>query len=156
MMRIVIDSLVAVMLAAVLAGVVFYERTEESLENESAEARASVTRITRQAKLHAVMGQTQVNERGHATSISPEWFAGSLPENPLLNDAHPWLEVASPSQKTLSHPPDRVARDTRTAKFWYNPANGQVRARVPMTVSDERALALYNRVNDSQLSSLFE
>ncbi|RMD62322.1 MAG: hypothetical protein D6824_06910 [Planctomycetota bacterium] len=50
----------------------------------------------------------------------------------------------------------RVAVDESVASFWYNPGTGAVRARVPATVSDQRAVELYNRVNNTSLRSIFE
>jgi hypothetical protein len=38
--------------------------------------------------------------------------------------------------------------------FWYNPALGVVRARVPRTLSDAEALELYNEVNGTRLQEL--
>jgi hypothetical protein len=49
-----------------------------------------------------------------------------------------------------------MAFDRSIAAFWYNPANGVVRARVPVTISDQRATELYNRINGVFLTSIFE
>jgi hypothetical protein len=40
--------------------------------------------------------------------------------------------------------------------FWYNPALGIVRARVPRTLSDADAIDTYNRVNGTAIRSLVE
>lgn len=68
----------------------------------------------------------------------------------------PWLEVAPAADADLLHPRVRVTIDEGLAAFWYNPFQGVVRARVPVLVSDTDATALYNRVNGTSLSSIFE
>jgi len=40
------------------------------------------------------------------------------------------------------------------AMFWYNPARGVIRARVPRTLSDADAVALYNDVNRTKVVEL--
>jgi len=155
-MRLIVDSLVAVMLSAILAAVVFSNREEKAGQEQVQAARDAIHAITRQIKLKVALGEVELNERGHATAIDPEWFEGRLPENPYVGDGHPWLEIAGVAQIDMDHPPNRLATDYAVAKFWYNPANGTVRARVPATVSDARALALYNSINDCNLQKLFD
>jgi hypothetical protein len=41
------------------------------------------------------------------------------------------------------------------AAFWYNPYQGILRARVPVMISDEESLSVYNRINSSSLTSIF-
>ena len=55
----------------------------------------------------------------------------------------------------LTHPFIRCDVSGAAAEFWYNPYLGIVRARVPYLRSDRETLALYNDVNDCELSSLF-
>lgn len=154
-MRIVIDSLVAMMLAGILAGVVLHNRTRDTEQQNLELTRDNVAYIQRQIMLQAALGKAEVNERGYPTNVDPEWFGAQLPENPLLSDAHPWLEVAGLSQVGFEHPVDRVAIDRRAAKFWYNPSNGIVRARVPADISDSDALRTYNTINSCELPTLF-
>jgi hypothetical protein len=62
--------------------------------------------------------------------------------------------VASEEDAGADHPRDPMAAGPGLAQFWYNPSKGVVRARVPDDVSEATALRLYNRVNDSHLTSL--
>ena len=84
-----------------------------------------------------------------------EWFAEGLPAHPLIELGHPWLEVASVRQSDHVHPEVCIAHDSSVAKFWYNPGTGVVRARVPSGLTKDNALALYNRINQSELTSLY-
>ena len=88
--------------------------------------------------------------------FDPAWFEHDRPVNVLLGSAHPWVEIAHEDQSHLKHPIDPVAHDRKQAQFWYNPSSGQVRARVPARPSDQTTLDLYNLINNSHLTSLFD
>ena len=87
--------------------------------------------------------------------IDPDWFEGDLPENPLVGPEHPWVEIAPIADKARLHPSRLTTSLASVASFWYNPYNGVVRARVPVGISDARALDVYNEVNDCELETLF-
>lgn len=154
-MRLFMDSMVALMLAAILAVVVLYNRSTNDAMAQREFARAEVRRFTQQIALQTALSQVQRNERGYPASVDVEWFAGKLPANPLLDIDHPWLEVAGAEQHDLLHPPERSAGSAVLAKFWYNPSNGLVRARVPTGLSDAATLQMYNFINDCELPELF-
>jgi hypothetical protein len=154
-MRIFIDAVVGLMLVALLAGAVWYKRTDQADRQLRETTRAEVRRFQQQIALQSTLAKVAHTDRGYPESVNPEWFQGVLPANPLLDTMHPWLELADATQKTLLHPPDRVAHDEKSAKFWYNPYLGVVRARVPVQVSDTATLELYNYVNDCNLPDLF-
>jgi hypothetical protein len=46
-----------------------------------------------------------------------------------------------------------MAIDNSVASFWYNPYQGVIRARVPIVISDRKAL--YNSVNRTRLDSIY-
>ena len=154
-MRLFMDSMVALMLAAIFAVIIFYNRSASDAQAQQELARAEVRRFQQQIALQTALSQVQRNERGYPSSVDVEWFAGKLPANPLLDIEHPWLEVAGAEQRDLMHPPERSAMSPILAKFWYNPSNGIVRARVPAGVSDAATVAVYNYVNDCELPELF-
>jgi hypothetical protein len=112
-------------------------------------------RFQQQIALQYALARVERNERGYPVTVDPEWFQGQLPANPLLGPEHPWVEIASPEQKELLHPQERVASGKTSAKFWYNPHMGIVRARVPGGMSDAASVELYNYVNDTSLPNLF-
>lgn len=155
-MRLMIDSLVAIMLVMILAGVVLHVQQDRTRSAQSEEVRNNVRWIKREFQLKTVLKEVELNEHGHPLTVDPTWFEGKLPDNSLLGKGYPWMEIASAGQKDLAHPMNPVATDFSIAKFWYNPANGAVRARVPATISDEDALEMYNFINDCQLTTLFQ
>jgi type II secretory pathway pseudopilin PulG len=154
-MRIVLDSLAALMLCGILAGVVLQTRSERRLEDKIELARAEVERFQSQILLQAALEKGQLSQRGYPKTVEVEWFAGNTPANPLLGPSHPWVEIADETQRDLLHPTNRMAFDAQVAQFWYSPYTGVVRARVPSDVSDVTALRLYNRVNGTNLASLY-
>lgn len=157
-MRWAIDSLVALMISGVVAGVVLYYRNTEQEGKHRETLRSDVTRFNNQVILQSALGRVEISVRGFPMTIDPEWFNednGSLPENPMMEGNHPWVEIAGVDQADLTHPPVRVAFDSTSAKFWYNPYTGNVRARVPAGLSDAETLNLYNYVNSCDLADLF-
>ncbi len=154
-MRVILDSLVALMLIGILSGVVLYTHAGRRLEDKIELARAEVERFQSQIMLQAAMEKIEMSQRGYPASIDAAWFAGNLPMNPLIGPSHPWVEIAGESERDLQHPRNRIAFDLGAAQYWYSPYTGVVRARVPAEVSDARALRLYNRVNGSHLVDLY-
>jgi hypothetical protein len=154
-MRLLIDSLVAVMLAALLAAIILSHRSDQERYRDVEVATLDLHRLQREIYLQAALGAVPLSERGFPVTVDPEWFESGLPRNPLLGPDHPWLEVAGAAQQHLTHPPQRMAADRSTAKFWYNPYQGVVRARISSELSEAEALTLYNQVNGCRLPHLF-
>jgi hypothetical protein len=154
-MRLFLDTVVALMLLALLAGAMYYNKSDQTDKRDKEVVRADVKRFQQQIALQSTLAKVVRNERGYPELIDPDWFQGLLPSNPLLDMGHPWLEIAGPEQKNLIHPMDRVAVTKASAKFWYNPQQGVVRARVPAEISDAAAVDLYNFINDCNLPDLF-
>jgi hypothetical protein len=143
----VIDVLVVGSAAAAL--VTALHLYESKLEEQSVvdATRAALSTIRSEMGIHAAVGDVELNEFGHPTVIDPSWF-GSTPANNLLAKGNaPWLEVAHPGEYDRNHPNDPTFRGGRGAMFWYNPARGIVRARVPDQTTDEATLSLYESIN---------
>ncbi len=155
-MRLLIDTLIALMLTGLLAGVVVHNRATRDMEDTVELARAEVSRFKSQILLQAALERVELTKCGYPATVDVEWFVGDLPVNPLLGPGHPWLEIANQLQADLEHPEIRTAADHGVAQFWYSPYRGHLRARVPAGTSDATALQLYNRINDCQLTSLFD
>lgn len=155
-MRLMMDTLVALMLMALLGGVMWYKRADQTDTHQRESTRAEVRRFQQQISLQAALATVQHNERGFPATVDPQWFMGDLPDNTLLTNEHPWLEVAGPEEKDLVHPRLCVATSSTIAKFWYNPSNGILRARVPVTISDKAAIDLYTFVNECGVPDLFK
>jgi hypothetical protein len=153
-MRLVLNILIGLMVIMLLAGVA-WQRSERSLQRQHIEqTRHEVAQFHRVIALQSALNNIERSSRGYPLAIDPEWFDGELPTNPLLTPSHPWLEIAHPDQGNLFHPPVRAAISHHDARFWYNPANGIVRARVPRAASDAATLRLYNTVNGTKLTAL--
>ena len=155
-MRLMMDTLVALMLIALLGGVMWHNRTGQTETQQRESTRAEVRRFQQQLALQNALATVQFNAHGHPDTIDPQWFMGDLPDNALLSDEHPWVDVAGPDEKDLIHPRQCVATSVDLAKFWYNPHNGIIRARVPVAISDKAAIALYTFINECPVPDLFK
>lgn len=155
-MRALVDFITLAMLLALLGGVAWHQRAQSRERETIAGVREDVRRIERELRRRAATGDIEVNGRGWPTTIDPGWFTDEAPINRLLPVDRPWLEIAPPEHADLVHPLVRQSYDRTVAAFWYNPALGVVRARVPVTLSDRHATELYNTINGVSLSSIFE
>lgn len=144
-------------LLGLIAGSVYLARRSADDDSLLDRSRHSVRRFEQVVKLRASTSpEYDTQRRGFPAVIDLTWFDGDAPRNPMLGKEHPWLEIAGPEQAEMQHPAVRQAVDGTYAGLWYNPYQGVVRARVPVMISDEQALATYNFVNGSQVRSLFD
>jgi hypothetical protein len=153
MMRLAIDALVVAMVLAIIGGFVLTQRSGNQQTERLETTRDAVKRFQDEITIRSALEESDGVH--HPASVDPAWFEGNLPMNLLIGDNAPWVEIAGSSEATLVHPQNRIALGNRTARFWYNPVLGIVRARVPANISDAEALEWYNYVNGSALDSLF-
>lgn len=148
------------MLALALAGAIgafAYQRAAIAREQMLIDqTRDTVLAIEQRIRYLKAMEEIELNELGWPEVVDPRWFKGQPPRNNMLGARHPWLEVASTLEYALDHPVQRVAINESLAGLWYNPAKGIVRARVPQTLSDEKTIEIYNRINGSSITELFD
>jgi hypothetical protein len=154
MLRRIVDIAAVVAVTGILGLVGWHSYTQYEERSEVRRMPGELRRFEQVLALQAASGQTQINTRGWPLTISPEWFGSDPPRNALVSHDRPWLEVASPEQADLADPVVRMTIDRSVAAFWYNPFRGIVRARVPMQISDDRSLALYNAVNGRSLNTI--
>lgn len=154
-LRRIVDTVTVLAAVGVVAGFAAREVDRRQREGQIRDVADAVRRFELTLKLHAATEQTDVNARGWPVWVDPAWFEGDPPRNTLVSGSRPWVEVATPEQAHLLHPPTRVVMSDDEAAFWYSPYQGVVRARVPMTMSDEGTLELYNTVNRSDLTSIY-
>lgn len=156
-MRILVCSILS---AAMLGGTytaVNWRRSSDAVEDGTLSAAiGGRLSLEREVRIRAAMKEVELNPMGWPKTIDPGWFAANPPRNPYVTSDHPWVEVASAEQSSLVEPPIRQALTSDVAAYWYNPANGVIRARVGATVTDEGAIELYNRLNATSVDSLFE
>ncbi len=158
-MRWLLDIVALVTALGILAGVMVMQRQQGDREEQVDHIRADLRQLVLEIKYRAATGKAELNSRGWPVTVSPAWFDDrpTVPRNTLLDGAaRPWVEVASADEAMLQHPPVRMAVSDGMAGFWYNPYQGVVRARVPVMVSDDDAVNLYNRINDCALTSIFQ
>ena len=152
-MRLVIDSLIALMLVGILAVVMIHYRSSRTRITDLSKIHAALAILHEQAAFQAALGIVERTDAGYPDHVSPDWFEGTVPVNTLLVDKHPWIDVAPPGDRS-DQPPDPVIRRAEQAGFWYNPARGVFRARVMPEATDALTLEVYNRVNGTGLSRL--
>lgn len=155
-MRLLVNLLIALMLLGILTGVMVHRGYQQQEQQQQDDARDDVRRLQREVMLQSTLRKVELGESGFPLTINPGWFEEGLPQNNLISQAHPWLEIAHEDHRHLQHPPVKIAAERNVARFWYNPYNGRVRARVPGAMSDAAALRTYNYINDSNVTTLFE
>lgn len=157
MVRGVIEGLTVLAIAGLIGGMYYLKSEEDKATRQSDEVAAEVQRFRGELSLRAASGlATERNPRGWPVTVDPKWFDDRPPRNDLLSSDRVWVEVAPEHHAKLQHPPVRIALDRTFASFWYNPYLGIVRARVPLMLSEEESLALYNKINSVSVESLYE
>ncbi len=153
-MRLLIDSLIALMLLGILAAVLLHHHDQQEHLRQIRAVHEALADLEDQALFRgALIGNSQSQAERFPPAISPTWFDHGLPDNLLVPGRQPWIDVA-PESDDNDNPPDPVLTRPTQAKFWYNPSRGIFRARVPRQFSDQATLDLYNLVNGTYLRSL--
>ena len=145
-----------VLLSGTIAAWSWNRSERDQLDSQVDEARQAAQRLERAIRIQAATGKTAINGRGWPETVEPAWFNDDPPLNPFIPVGRPWVEVASEDEEGLTDPPIRQSVTRDLAMFWYNPANGVVRARVGPMISDQRAVDVYNRINNSSVPALFD
>lgn len=153
MTRLIVDSLIAMMLVAILAAVLWHYRSEQRLMKDYHFIHTVLDQLHDQTLYHKALGDVKLNAEGFPTQISPKWFGDQLPVNIMVPLSHPWMDIAPPNDQN-TNPPDAIITSSKQAGLWYNPNNGIFRARVAPQISDEATLKMYNRVNGTALAAL--
>jgi hypothetical protein len=150
-MRLVVDTLIAVMLIAVLGGLLLRQRSEQSMLERIGLVQQSIRAIESQALYRAAVGDAEGTPRGFARLMDAAWFE-HVPQNELIADhaIRPWVDLSPDDQPDRLNPAHVVAEGP-LASFWYNAERGVVRARVPDQMSQQATVDLYNLVNGTSL-----
>ena len=88
-MRLIIDTLLAVTLVGVLAGIALHNRNAKQMEDRLDLTRSEVRRFQSQIMLQAAMEKVPLTGHGYPAMIDPAWFSGNVPVNHLLSPGHP-------------------------------------------------------------------
>jgi hypothetical protein len=154
-MRRAVDFVAAAAVLAVGAGLGGYFYIQQQYSQQIATVSQGLRRFEQVLAFRGASKEAETSERGWPLTVQPEWFSSDTPRNLLVTQDRPWLEIATSEQADLQDPPLRIALSSTTASFWYNPYKGVIRARVPVAISDERALDLYNKVNGTALDNIY-
>lgn len=153
-MRWLRDIVLVIMIATLCAGGGWWWLDRHAQADLTDRTLADRHRLEMEVRYRAATKKADLNSRGWPHTVDPKWFEDQPPQNRLVDNLRPWIEVAPVEQAELTHPPIRITINDQLAAFWYNPYQGLVRARVPIQVSDDSATALYNQVNGTDLASI--
>lgn len=145
------------LMALAAAGYTLHERQSQASREEAVAAtERSLAVIRSEVKRRVGLGDGPFSPAGWPAKVNEAWFGDRVLNNVLLPGI-PGLcvEVATEEEAMLTHPPKTFVGDHESSAYWYNPYLGIVRARVPYQRTDGETLALYNDVNDCELTSLF-
>ena len=154
-MRRVVD-VAAVLMAVGMISAISWAIDGRMKSYQAVQKVASETERFRQMiAMRAAGSNADLNPRGWPKTIDPSWFTEGPPRNTLVTPERPWVEIATEDEAQLSNPMIRMTVNPSLASFWYNPYQGIVRARVPVTISDREALDWYNTINGTNLDSIY-
>lgn len=148
-----IAACACVLVGAAVVGVRI--REERHHEERIEQTKAALGAIRQEIARRAALEPDHAGATGWPGTLRAEWFADPPPQNALFDDGRAWVEIAGKADYDLNHPTVRCDATGGLAQFWYNPANGLIRARVPYAMNDAQTLALYNAVNDADATTLF-
>ena len=106
-MRLIVDSLIALMLLAVVAGGVTHYRQRQQHQAKVEFVREALHRLRDQVVYRKALDDADKPTRFYPKRVQPSWFSDTLPLNVLAGAGHPWVDRA-PSGDTAGHPPDPV------------------------------------------------
>ena len=144
-----VEILIVVVVLGILAAIVVPQFSDASQQ---------ATISTLRSSLHSIRVQIDFQHQndpdgGFPATIDTAWFAGNaLPAHPGNSFGVPAVEVVNDG--TISHPANKVLTTGVGGAFWYNSANGAIRARITDLGSSTATLDAYNLINDSSESGL--
>lgn len=118
-----------------------------------AETRSALERLSSRLTFQSMLSEQAASVRPYPDTIDPSWFEPKLPRHGFIDDSHPWIEVAGPDERGRAHPKSIVALAPAQGGFWYDPTQGLIRARVPGGLLDADAIALYNALNGTEVTT---
>lgn len=149
-MRLIVDTMLALLLIAVLGGILWYQRGQEQWLDKVTAVQEALRAVESKALYYGALGDVDSTQRGYAMRVDAAWF-DPLPVNLLFADeARPWMDTVLPEDGEAFNPA-RITAEGNVAAFWYNPYRGIVRARVPMQLTQGATIELYNLVNGTSV-----
>ena len=119
----------------------------QRFERRVVSTNTALMRIESEIRLRSALDGYQTSREGFVVDVESSWFEGGPPQNLLLSGSNrPWIEVDRTGNRSIKNPDSPSATKT-CAGWWYNPANGVIRARVPAQATNRATSELYARVN---------
>jgi len=142
-----VEVLIVVVVLGILAAIVVPQFADARQDS------AASTLQTNLSTLKTNIDLVRAKTAAYPANIDASWFAsGLMPTHPQNTFGVAAVETVS-SAGTL-HPASKVLKAGVAGAYWYNSAEGLVRARVSDQGSAAATLAFYNRVNNSNEADL--
>jgi len=142
-----VEILIVVVILAIIAALAIPYFESPNLEAEIAATRRNIQVIRQALDLY----RTRLSMSQWPATLDTNWFMGNeLPRNPFDPNFPDRLEVAGAGQATRIHPANRylyTGNAPAGGAYWYNPANGIIRARVAAQSTPAESLRVYHEVN---------
>ena len=124
---------------------VYAEAREE--DRMIATARIAKERLHSEIRLRSALDGNPVSIQGWVREVPIEWF-NPVPMNPWFESPERrWLEIAAPGDERRHDPREIAVSRPDQAAWWFNPGNGEIRARVPQLATSAATQALNDLVN---------
>lgn len=149
-MRLLIDSLIALILVAILGAVLVHYRDEQAKILRRQLVHQALSEMQEEAIVHGALDEVETNDAKFPLDVLEQWFDNGVPRNVFALPGCPWLDIAPPEDHS-DQPPDPVIHQPTQAGFWYNPNRGIFRARVAAQFTEQATLDLYNQLNSTSL-----
>ena len=123
----------------------FTSAASDSRENSTALVTKSMTRKVSVEK--AKVGS-------FPAAVTPAMFeGGQLPRNGMFSTVSEPVFAAVETDPAILHPATKTSDPATNVVWWYNNANGLVRALLPNTTPAADLVATYNRVNNTNITT---
>ncbi len=141
-----IELLIVVLILAILGAIVL-----PIYQNHRAEAEVAAL-MSNLRVLREVIEPEQSLTGEYPNPLDASKFVGGLPDHPQNSISLPTFQYANAANVT--HPAYKVLKSGVTGAYWYNTANGIVRARVTDQGTSADTLAMYNKINQCNETAL--
>ncbi len=147
-----IEMVIVITIIGLLGAIAVGRLSHFAYRAKVSSAAASVLNMAMKVdEVHAIEGD-------YPDQIEPAWFvARKLPTNPFAPNPKSAVEISDSADPAEFHPEAKVyladGSKADTA-YWYNPANGAIRARVANRSTVASTIKLYNVVNGADVGFL--
>ena len=141
-----VEVLIVVIILGILAAAIIPQFT-----SAADEGRTNSTAMVCRAMMRKISAEKARNGSYPAAVTADMFEGGALPRNPLLSSVtDPQFSVSTDAAKR--HPATKTS--STTTVWWYNSANGIVRAMIPDTGTDSEKIVQYNSANNTNITAL--